>query len=56
MYVFLSLQAQTAAILPQRYPSLGNLVAIDGSFIDAVLSMTWAIIEPGEQGQSSYRF
>lgn len=47
MYVFLSLQAQTAAILPQRYPSLGNLVAIDGSFIDAVLSMTWADYRTG---------
>lgn len=41
-YVFSSLQAQASAIMPQRYPTLGNLVAIDGSFIDALLSMTWA--------------
>lgn len=29
-------------ILPNQYTDLGELVAIDGSLIDAVLSMTWA--------------
>ena len=46
-YVFSNLQAQASAILPQRYPALGNLVAIDGSFIDAVLSMKWADYRTG---------
>ena len=27
--------------LPQKFPELGQLVAIDGSLIDSVLSMTW---------------
>ncbi len=46
-YVFSNLQAQASAILPQREAALGNLVAIDGSFIDAVLSMTWADYRTG---------
>jgi len=45
--VFSNLQAQASAILPQREAALGNLVAIDGSFIDAVLSMTWADYRTG---------
>jgi hypothetical protein len=45
--VFSNLQAEASAILPQRYPALGNLVAIDGSFIDAVLSMKWADYRTG---------
>ncbi len=42
LYVFCELQKQAAAILPTRHVELGNLVAVDGSFIDSVLSMTWA--------------
>jgi len=42
LYVFQELQNQAAAVLPQKHPELGQLVAIDGSLIDAVLSMTWA--------------
>jgi IS4 transposase len=41
-YVFQELQAKAAKILPREHPGLGNLVAIDGSLIDAVLSMHWA--------------
>jgi IS4 transposase len=41
-YVFQELQKQAAAVLPQKHPELGQLIAIDGSLIDAVLSMTWA--------------
>jgi len=33
--------------LPDRYPELGNLVAIDGSLIDATLSMYWADYRKG---------
>jgi hypothetical protein len=28
--------------LPQKHPELGQLISIDGSLVDAVLSMTWA--------------
>ena len=42
LYVFSQLQTYAADILPQSYSELGNLVAIDGSLIDSVLSMTWA--------------
>lgn len=48
-YVFTQLQKQTAAILPKQYSELGNLVAIDGSLIDAVLSMTWADYRKGSK-------
>lgn len=41
-YVFQELQAKAAKILPSDHAELGNLVAIDGSLIDAVLSMHWA--------------
>lgn len=41
-YVFQELQAKAAKILPREHAELGNLVAIDGSLIDAVLSMHWA--------------
>jgi hypothetical protein len=42
LYVFNELQKQAGELLPQRHPELGQLVAIDGSLIDAVLSMAWA--------------
>lgn len=41
-YVFQELQAKAAKILPREHAELGNLVTIDGSLIDAVLSMYWA--------------
>jgi len=40
--VFQLLQKQACSILPKKYSQLGDLVAIDGSLIDSVLSMTWA--------------
>ncbi len=48
-YVFSQLQAQAADVLPKQYSELGNLVAIDGSLIDAVLSMTWADYRKGSK-------
>jgi len=42
LFVFTELQKQAAGILPSQYLELGDLVAIDGSLIDAVLSMHWA--------------
>lgn len=47
LYVFSQLQTQAAGILPQNYSELGDLVAIDGTLIDAVLSMTWADYRKG---------
>jgi hypothetical protein len=40
--VFTELQKQAAEALPSQYNELGDLVAIDGSLIDSVLSMHWA--------------
>ena len=42
LHVFTKLQNRAANTLPTRYADLGDLVAIDGSFIDSVLSMHWA--------------
>ena len=42
LHLFSELQKQAASILPTRHIELGELVAVDGSFIDSVLSMTWA--------------
>ena len=41
-YVFENLQTQAAQLLPNRHPEFGNLIGIDGSLIDATLSMYWA--------------
>lgn len=40
--VFKCLHAKANKIIPREYIDLGNLVAIDGSLIDSVLSMHWA--------------
>ena len=40
--VFTELQKQATGTLPSQYSELGDLVAIDGSLIDSVLSMHWA--------------
>jgi len=41
-FLFEKLCVEAAGILPGQYGELGDLVAIDGTFIDAVLSMAWA--------------
>lgn len=41
-YVYSSLCSEASDILPACHNDLGDLVAIDGSLIDAVLSMVWA--------------
>jgi hypothetical protein len=48
-YVFQELQKKAAKTLPKEYERLGNLVAIDGSLIDAVLSMHWADYRKGSK-------
>ena len=40
--VFTELQKQATGILPSQHSEFGDLVAIDGSLIDSVLSMHWA--------------
>ena len=42
MEVFEGLKLQAADVLPGEYSDLGNLIAIDGSLIEGVLSMDWA--------------
>jgi len=42
LYVFQQLQKQACSLLPKKHSALGDLVSIDGSLIDAVLSMAWA--------------
>jgi len=42
IFVYEKLQAQATATLPKAHSQLGDLVAIDGTLIDAVASMTWA--------------
>jgi hypothetical protein len=41
-FVYNNLCSEASMVLPNRYRHLGRLVAIDGSLIDAVLSMVWA--------------
>jgi hypothetical protein len=42
LFVFTELQKQAASVLPAQHVDLGDLIAIDGSLIDSVLSMHWA--------------
>jgi hypothetical protein len=42
LYVFTELQKKADVILPTQHANLGDFVAVDGSFIDSVLSMHWA--------------
>lgn len=42
LYVFAELQKKAASIIPAQHVDLGDLVVIDGSLIDSVLSMDWA--------------
>ena len=43
------LQRQAKGQLPNRHPDLGELVAIDGTLIDAVASMYWADYRDGSK-------
>ena len=48
-YIYHSLQTQAVNILPKEHEKLGNLIAIDGSLIDACLSMLWADYRKGSK-------
>ena len=47
--VFEKLSHKASGILPNRYPELGDLVALDGSLINATLSMCWADYRKGSK-------
>lgn len=47
--VFEELSKKAANILPKEHAELGDLVAIDGSLIDSVLSMYWADYRQGSK-------
>lgn len=47
MEVFQLLQEEVSHVLPKAHAKLGDLIAIDGSLIDAVLSMYWADYRDG---------
>ncbi len=49
IYLFQELQADAQKTLPKEYSELGDLVAVDGSLIDAVLSMHWADYRKGSK-------
>ena len=49
MAVFEQLQKQAGSLLPKKYVQLGELVSIDGSLIDSVLSMAWADYRSGSK-------
>ena len=47
--LFEKLSRKASGILPNRCPELGELVALDGSLIDATLSMYWADYRKGSK-------
>ena len=49
MYVFNELQTKASKALPRKHTEYGDLVAIDGSLINAALSMHWADYRDGSK-------
>ena len=47
MHVYQNLQTEAVSILPKEHDKLGDLIGIDGSLIDACLSMNWADYRKG---------
>jgi hypothetical protein len=47
--VFTHLVKESGRIIPAEYAHLGNLISIDGSLIDSVLSMEWADYRTGSK-------
>ena len=46
-YVYQNPQTEAIGVLPKEYDKLGELISIDGSLIDACLSMQWADYRKG---------
>ena len=49
MYIYQNLQANAVSVLPKEHADLGDLIGIDGSLIDACLSMYWADYRKGSK-------
>ena len=47
LHVYQNLQTNAVAVLPKEHADLGDLIGIDGSLIDACLSMHWADYRKG---------
>jgi hypothetical protein len=54
LHVFEQLYRQAYKTLPADFSELGDLIAIDGSLIDSVLSMTWADYRKGSKKAKSH--
>jgi len=48
-HVYQNLQTQAIGVLPKEHDELGDLIGIDGSLIDACLSMHWADYRKGSK-------
>lgn len=48
-HIYQNLQVQAVGVLPKKHADLGDLVGIDGSLIDACLSMVWADYRKGSK-------
>ena len=48
-HIYQNLQAQAISDLPKEHNELGDLISIDGSLIDACLSMQWADYRKGSK-------
>jgi hypothetical protein len=46
-HIYKNLQTQAVSCLPKEHDELGDLISIDGSLIDATLSMQWADYRKG---------
>jgi hypothetical protein len=53
-YIYEHLQTRASASLPSAHTDLGNLIAIDGTLIQAVLSMHWADYRSGSKKAKSH--
>jgi len=49
VHVYQNLQTNAVAVLPKEHADLGDLIGIDGSLIDACLSMHWADYREGSK-------
>jgi len=49
VHIYQNLQTDAVGKLPKEYDKLGDLIAIDGSLIDACLSMQWADYRKGSK-------
>lgn len=48
-HIYQNLQTQAVDVMPKEHDELGDLIAIDGSLIDASLSMHWADYRKGSK-------